>query len=71
MSWSVLCLLVVISNCANSLQKIVEGPTNTNVMFGGTALLKCRVEAQVFFFLSTPEVNKFPINCSFLLEQQH
>ncbi|VDK56379.1 unnamed protein product [Gongylonema pulchrum] len=50
MSWSVLCLLVVISNCANSLQKIVEGPTNTNVMFGGTALLKCRVEAQVFFF---------------------
>uniref|UniRef100_A0A915PJH8 Ig-like domain-containing protein n=1 Tax=Setaria digitata TaxID=48799 RepID=A0A915PJH8_9BILA len=46
MKWSPVCIIITISYCVHSQQKIIEGPTDTRVLIGGTALLKCRIEAQ-------------------------
>lgn len=44
-------LLIVIVICTKQQQRIVEGPSDTVVKLGQTALLKCQVESQVHFLL--------------------
>uniref|UniRef100_A0A0R3S396 Kin of IRRE-like protein 1 n=1 Tax=Elaeophora elaphi TaxID=1147741 RepID=A0A0R3S396_9BILA len=46
MKWSPVYIIIIISTYTYSQQRIVEGPTDTRVLIGSTALLKCRIEAQ-------------------------
>ncbi|KAL3982333.1 Immunoglobulin I-set domain family protein [Acanthocheilonema viteae] len=46
MKWSPVYIIITISTYVHSQQRIVEGPTDTRVLLGSTALLKCRIEAQ-------------------------
>ncbi|OZC11075.1 hypothetical protein X798_01901 [Onchocerca flexuosa] len=46
MKWSVVYIIITISTYIYSQQRIIEGPTDTRVLIGSTALLKCRIEAQ-------------------------
>lgn len=51
MKWSpVYIIITTISTYIHSQQRIIEGPTDTRVLIGSTALLKCRIEAQVCLF---------------------
>ncbi|VDK88337.1 unnamed protein product [Litomosoides sigmodontis] len=46
MNWSPVLIIITISTYVLSQQRIIEGPTDTRVLIGGTAVLKCRIEAQ-------------------------